>query len=153
MSEILTEMLFKIEEHVSSKNKVNNKISKASVGWQLDHALKVFNAVSEQTINSNPEMYKPSFSVMRLVLFKLGFFPRGKARAPKIVRPPEIILETDIFSQLQDARTNILKLEKVPAKSYFKHHMFGMLNKKQTLRFLEIHTNHHLKIMIDIINA
>ena len=29
--------------------------------------------------------------------------------------------------------------------------MFGMLNKQQTLRFLEMHTKHHLKIVDDIL--
>ncbi|MDO7137374.1 DUF1569 domain-containing protein [Algibacter lectus] len=153
MSIILIEMLFKLENCVSSKDKKNDQISKSTVGWHLDHALKVINSVSEQAIDSNPEIYKSNFSFMRVVLFKLGFFPRGKARAPKSVRPPETIVETEIHNQLQVARTHIKKLETLPENAYFNHPMFGMLNKKQAVRFLEIHTNHHLKIISDILKS
>ncbi|MWW24128.1 DUF1569 domain-containing protein [Algibacter lectus] len=153
MSIILTEMLFKLEKCVSSKDKKSSQISKSTIGWHLDHALKVINSVSEQAIDSNPETYKSNFSFMRVVLFKLGFFPRGKARAPKSVRPPETIVETEIHNQLQVARTHIKKLETLPENAYFNHPMFGMLNKKQTVRFLEIHTNHHLKIIRDILKS
>lgn len=153
MSIILTKMLFKVEEYISSKNKNNSEISQSTVGWQLDHALKVFNSVSEQAIDSNPENYKSNFSFMRVVLFKLGFFPRGKARAPKSVRPPETIVEAEIHNQLQVARTYIKKLETLPENAYFNHPMFGMINRKQTVRFLEIHTNHHLKIIRDILKS
>ncbi|MDN3665264.1 DUF1569 domain-containing protein [Algibacter miyuki] len=153
MSIILTKMLFKIEQHIPFESKTNAEISKSTVGWQLDHALKVINSVSAQAINSDPGSYKSSFSFMRIALFKLGFFPRGKARAPKAVRPPEIIVEAEILKQLQTARTYINKLEILPENAYFNHPMFGMLNKKQTLRFLEIHTNHHLKIIRDILKS
>jgi len=153
MSIILTKMLFKIEQYIPFGSKTNAEISKSTVGWQLDHALKVINSVSAQAINSDPGSYKSSFSFMRIALFKLGFFPRGKARAPEAVRPPEIIVEAEIHKQLQTARTYINKLETLPENAYFNHPMFGMLNKKQTLRFLEIHTNHHLKIIRDILKS
>ncbi len=39
----------------------------------------------------------------------------------------------------------------LPENVYFNHHVFGMLTKKQTLRFLEIHTKYHLKIVNDIL--
>ena len=152
MNKILTELLFKIKTNLSFKNEINSKVSKSSVGWHLDHALKVINTVSEKTIHSNPKDYKSSFNFKQWLILKLGFFPRGKAKAPKIVLPPKTILEAEIQQQLQTAKANIEKLEKCPVNAYFIHPLFGMLNKKQTLRFLQIHTNHHLKIVDDILN-
>lgn len=152
MSVILTKMLFKIKQNISFKDEINTEISKSTVGWQLDHAIKVFNAVIEQAINSNPEDYKTSFNFKRSVLFRLGFLPRGKARAPKAVLPPETILEANIEAQLQKAYANLKKIELLPETAFFNHHIFGVLNKKQTLRFIEIHTNHHLKIIRDILD-
>ena len=68
-----------------------------------------------------------------------------------MVLPPEQILEVDMQMQLQHAYANLKQLELLPENIFFDHHIFGMLNKQETLRFLEIHTNHHLKIVNDIL--
>lgn len=151
--DILNQTLSRLEDQIPNKELKNGSISNANVGWQLDHALKVFNAVSEWTENSNPDDYKYKFSFWRSILFPLGHFPRGKVKAPKHVMPPELIKTEDLESQLQTARLHIQKLNTLPNKAYFKHFIFGMLTKKQTLRFLQMHTNHHLKIVDDILKA
>lgn len=148
---ILTELLLEIKEKFSLKDEINTNVSKSSVGWHLDHALKVVNTVAEKTINSNPDDYKKSFNIKRFILFKLEFFPRGKARAPKAVLPLDHISETEMEEQLQMVYSNLDKLKQLPENVFFHHHMFDMLDKKQTLHFLEIHTNHHLKIVKDIL--
>ena len=97
----------------------------------------------------NPKVSKSSS--WRTILFPIGYFPRGKARAPKYVLPPEIITLDDLNTQLLVAKENINTLNSLNKAMYFKHPIFGMLAKKQTLRFLEMHTNHHLKIINDIL--
>ena len=129
MSIIFTNLLFEIEKSFLFKNEINSKISKTAVGWHLDHALKVFNTVSEKTINSNPKKYIARFNFKQWFLFKLGFFPRGKVRAPKMVLPPEQILEVDMQMQLQQAYANLKQLELLPENIFIDHHIFGMLNK------------------------
>ena len=148
---ILKKQLSSLESFIPLIDKGNPKVSKATVGWQLDHALKVFNAVSEWTENSNPKEYKYKFNKWRSILLPLGYIPRGKVKAPKYVLPPEIIKTEDLKVQLQNARTHLEKLNALPEKAYFKHFVFGMLPKNQTLRFLQMHTNHHLKIVNDIL--
>ena len=148
---VLENLLTKLEYFLPQIDKKNPQVSKSTVGWQLDHALKVFNAVSEWTENSNPKEYNYKFNKWRSILLPLGYIPRGKARAPKHVLPPEIIKTEDLKVQLQNARTHIEKLNALPEKAYFKHFVFGMLPKNQTLRFLHMHTNHHLKIVNDIL--
>tara|TARA_R110000868_G_scaffold289108_1_gene549249 strand:- start:899 stop:1372 length:474 start_codon:yes stop_codon:yes gene_type:complete len=148
---ILKNQLSQIELFIPLIHKKNPKVSKSTIGWQLDHALKVFNAVSKSTKNSNPKEYERKFNFWRTILFPIGYFPRGKARAPKYVLPPEIITLDDLNTQLLVAKENINTLNSLNKAMYFKHPIFGMLAKKQTLRFLEMHTNHHLKIINDIL--
>ncbi|MGB5419756.1 DUF1569 domain-containing protein [Algibacter sp.] len=149
--EKLNKLLSQIEINIPKRDIKNEAVSKSTIGWQLDHSLKVLNAVSEWTENSNPEDYKFKLNFWRIVLLTLGYFPRGKVKAPKHVLPPEEITTEDLEKQLQTARTHIEKLKLLAKNSYFKHFIFGKLNKKQTLRFLEVHTNHHLKIVNDIL--
>ncbi|MGC6431953.1 MAG: DUF1569 domain-containing protein [Jejuia sp.] len=86
-----------------------------------------------------------------MVLFGLNYIPRGKAKSPKIVLPPEIILKESLVAQFNDAKGYLEKMDAVNEKQYFKHFIFGTLSKKQTLRFLLLHTHHHLKIVKDIL--
>ncbi|MEP3838251.1 MAG: DUF1569 domain-containing protein [Algibacter sp.] len=149
----LTQQLAEIEGLIPKKDLKNPLVSIVDAGWHLDHALKVFNAVSQWTENSNPNEYKRKFNFWRSILLPLGYIPRGKARAPKHVFPPEIIKSEDLKKQLQIGRIHIDKLTKLPENAFFNHFIFGMLSKKQTLRFLDMHTNHHLKIVSDILNT
>lgn len=152
-SKVLNKLLTQIEENIPNKDKTNPKITTSNIGWQLDHSLKVFNAVSQWTIASNPKDYKRQFNFWRTVLFPIGYIPRGKVKAPKVVQPPNIILEKDLYAQLQIAKNHIDTLKSLPKTTYFKHFVFGKLSKKQTFRFLQMHTNHHLKIVRDILKT
>jgi hypothetical protein len=144
-------LLDKIEANIPNKDLQKSSVSKSTIGWQLDHSLKVFNAVCEWTINSNPKDYKRKFNFWRTLLFTLNYMPRGKVKAPKIVLPPEVVLDADLYSQLKTARNHLNTLATLPKTVYFKHFIFGKLSKKQTLRFLQMHTHHHLKIVRDIL--
>ncbi|MCL6293792.1 DUF1569 domain-containing protein [Jejuia spongiicola] len=151
--EALNLLLAEIELNIPFKDKTNPKVTTSDIGWQLDHSLKVFNAVSEWTIKSNPKDYKREFNFWRTILFPLKYIPRGKAKAPKFVLPPQIITSEDLHVQLQTAKNHISTLKKLPKAAYFKHFIFGKLSKKQTLHFLQMHTNHHLKIVRDILKT
>ena len=139
-----------IKEYINHQEKESLKISKANVGWHLDHSLKVINSVCEALKNSNSNEYKKEFNGLRLFIFTVGFFPRGKAKSPKRVSPPEIILKTDIENQLDIAIKNLETIGGFDENQFFTHPLFKQLNKKQTIKFLKLHTNHHLKIVKDI---
>jgi hypothetical protein len=141
-----------IKEYIIHQEEKNVKISKGSVGWHLDHSLKVINSVFEAIKNSNSEDYKPKFNGLRLFTFTLGFFPRGKAKSPKRVLPPEIIVKEDIENQLEKAMENMAMVSVLEDNQFFTHPLFKQLNKKQTLKFLKLHTKHHLKIVEDILS-
>ena len=143
--------LDKLDVQIENYSISNSKISKGSIAWHLDHSLKVINNVIIALQKSDPTSYKNNFSFLGKVFFKLGFFPRGKAKAPKYVKPPELILKEDLISQMQLAKTNIETLSNIDQNAYFKHPLFGNINTKRVHHFLVLHTNHHLKIINDIL--
>jgi hypothetical protein len=140
-----------LESYLSLKDKRKASVSTSDVAWQIDHSLKVINLVSETLLKSNPNEYKSNFNKWRLLFFSVGYFPRGKVRAPKYVSPTGIITTENLSSQIQRAHQNIEILNCANKHAHFKHFIFGVLDKKQTIRFLQIHTNHHLKIIRDIL--
>ena len=141
-----------IEQLITQRDVKNEAISKVDVAWHLDHMLKTANGISSALRSSNPKAYeKPSFSFTRLAVMGFGFIPRGRGQAPDSVRPPDTILTEDINKQLEEARKLIEMANALPEDAHFDHPVFGTLNRPATLRFIEVHTEHHLKIVRDII--
>ncbi|MCH3881742.1 MULTISPECIES: DUF1569 domain-containing protein [Tenacibaculum] len=149
-TEKLDYLLQRIEDYIENHEVLKTDISKASVGWHIDHSLKVVNNVVGALQKSDPETYKNNFSLMGKIFFALGFFPRGKAKAPKHVKPPEVILKEDLISQIEVAKNNINVISELNKNAYFKHPLFGNVNRKRVTRFLVLHTNHHVKIINEI---
>ncbi|WP_289043491.1 DinB family protein [uncultured Olleya sp.] len=147
----LTTTLNTLEYHIKNQEANNKAISKENVAWHIDHSLKVINNVCNALKTSDPSTYSNNFSVLGKVFFTLGFFPRGKAKAPKHVKPPEVILKEDLIVQIKEAKSNISKITDLDTNAYFKHPLFGHVNTKRVYRFLILHTTHHLKIINDII--
>jgi hypothetical protein len=133
------------------RDRKNTEVSQVDVAWQLDHVLKTINRITEVLEASNPDNYKSSLNAGRVLTLTGGYIPRGIAQSPKIVRPPEVIWTVDLYHQVQEAQANIDLLNRLSEDSYFEHFAFGLMNKSQTIRFLEVHTKHHLKIVRDIL--
>lgn len=144
-------VLIDLETQIENHDISNSNISKGDVSWHIDHSLKVINNVTSALQKSDPNVYENNFSLLGKVFFKLGFFPRGKAKAPKYVQPPEVILKEDLISQIELAKANIEAISGLDKNAYFKHPLFGNINTTRVYRFLLLHTNHHLKIINDIV--
>lgn len=146
----LEELIHQLENHIAVENKLNSKVSKVAVGWHIDHSLRLIIVVINVLKNSNPDEFKKTFSMKKKVLFALGFFPRGKAKAPKAVRTFEPITENDLVLMVQSAKQSVEELPSLKSESFFKHPLFGDLKLKETIYFIKLHTKHHLKIIDDI---
>ena len=150
--EVLNQSLSQIENYIPLMNKRDITISKSDVGWHLDHSLKVIHRVCNFLIASKQSDYRWAFNKWRFIIFLKGSIPRGKAKAPRHVRPPENISSGDLKTQLKEVKKMLNTIKKLPPKSHFDHHIFGKLHLKKAIRFLEIHTEHHIKIINDILN-
>lgn len=148
----LEQTLTTLEQKIAHFDAKNLKVSTKGVDWHIDHSLKVIIAIIETLKKSSPTDYQWKFNAARVYFLTKGSFPRGKAKAPKSVMNDEHILIDDVLAQLTTAKTLVAELDTLHQKSHFKHPFFGLLNRKKTRRFLKIHTNHHLKIIDDIIN-
>lgn len=141
----------RLEQYISHREKKNENVSKATVGWQIEHALKVIIGVCKVLENSDPKDFEQKINLKRSLILTFNWFPRGKAKAPKVTRPQADSSTEEINTHLKLARQSIQILNELPAKAFFEHPLFGKLNLKQSKRFFVVHTSHHLSIIKDII--
>ncbi len=128
----------------------NETVSSSTVGWQIEHSLLVISSVIEWVKRSDPSKYKWSFRPFKYLIFWRGKIPRGKSRAPKFVVPDTFTSES-LLNHIETCRAKITEFESVGAGHYFSHPYFGDTKKKDVIPFLELHTDHHLKIIKDIL--
>lgn len=149
----LYQLISQLESKIPFHEKTNPTVSSSTVGWQIEHSLKTIYQIALAIKNSNPQEYQWKFNKSKLFISIIGFIPRGKAKAPKVVLPDETISEKSLINSLQNVKAILEEWKSFDKNAYFKHPFFGNLNKKSTMWFLKLHTNHHLKIVNDICKA
>jgi hypothetical protein len=144
--------LDELYSYIAQIDQLNTTVSTVDVGWHIEHSSLVIIKIFESVSKSDPKKYKWKFNIKRSFVFFLNKFPRGKAKAPEIVKPKqnEKVDFTQLLIQTKDA---VQKLKQADKNQYFLHPFFGNLNKKNTFIMLDIHTRHHLAIVRDIIRA
>ena len=147
----INNLLNNLEAQVDNYSKLNQNISEGNVGWHIVHSCLVVNSVCAAVVKSNASKFIKKFSFKAFLVLLLNSFPRGKAKAPSFTMPSEELSPTYILKSIQASRASIETLSKADKNQYFTHPIFGELNKADTFKFLAVHTNHHLKIIKDIL--
>ena len=148
---LFEKQLSELESYIPQLEKTNSKITHSNVGWQIDHSLRVIRAVGKQLEISNPNEFKSTFSFGKFIIMTTKHIPRGKAKAPKSVQNESPITEVSIREFLEKTKEQVLKINHLDKNNHFPHPYFGKMNKKEAIRFIEIHTEHHLKIIRDML--
>lgn len=143
--------LNEIENLKQFPDKSAPEISEASVGWHLEHSLLVISKTIEGLKISRPENYAPKNNFAKIFVMITGYIPRKKGKAPKITIPENDFNSENISENIELIKTNLHQLDALHPDSFIEHPYFGHLNVKESLRFLKIHNNHHLKIIKDIL--
>lgn len=143
-------LLKEIENHIPLYKLENSFISNTNVGWQIEHILLTIDQIVNGIQKSNPNDYKPIFSIWKTIVFTTKHIPRGKAKAPKAVLPTSFT-ENSLKEHWNLTLANLNQLEKINKNQFIEHPYFAHLNQKETEKFLYIHTLHHLKIIKDLI--
>ena len=147
----LDAILPELANYITHHNQSNKAISEVSVGWHIEHSLLVIKQITSTVAQSEPKLYKYKFNISRFFVFLSKTIPRGKAKAPKVVIPVEEITIETLQESLKNTYQAVAYLKDCQEHQYFMHPFFGQLNKKQTIKLLAIHTEHHLKIIRDIL--
>jgi hypothetical protein len=140
-----------LETKIFNYEKVNTAISATSLGWHLQHTLLVLINVTESIKNSNPQQFKPNFNFVRTIIFTLNKIPRGKGKAPKSVQPNADITLELLKNNISLAKQKAIELYNLDKNKHFAHPFFGNVKLNGCIKFLKIHTSHHLKIIEDIL--
>jgi hypothetical protein len=147
----LDKLIQELEANIANFETVNLAVSKASIGWHIDHCLIILSRVISALEKSNPDDYKPKFNWKRVLVFATNTVSRGKIKAPSVALPEGEITEALLKQHLEKVKAKILKIETFHKNSFFPHPFLNDLNVKQTQKFLVLHTTHHLKIIRDIL--
>ncbi len=134
-------------------------VSSWSVGQQLEHILLANEFVLGQILSNytrTSDRSEKTGWILYLILWT-GYIPRGRGKSPKEIIP-EIRSKQQLEKKLQlveDLKNEVEKKRAVIEQSLygFPHPLFGMMTVKQWLRFNDIHTRHHLKIIRDIVKS
>ena len=122
-------------------------------GWSpyehVDHTARVVSAILTGLLQPDLPQIAPVSLLGHAVLIT-GYIPRGKARAPSRVKPvrasvAELLATLDAMDELIGRVADPGWIS--PKGSVIPHPYFGGMTSTQSLRFVGIHTHHHLKIV------
>ena len=147
---ILAEQVKDLEKFIPEYHICQPAVSGGPVGWHIEHCLLTIDQIIEALKRSSPDQYRPKFNFWKNIVMVTQWIPRGKAKAPKSVRPANES-SPELLKQHVDTCLCLLKnWESLQKNNHFPHPYFGSMNTKQAMKFLRIHTNHHLKIIREI---
>jgi hypothetical protein len=148
----IEQRLGKLYTYIEDAHKKNSSVSSANVGWHIEHSLLVINKMITALIHSDPTQYKWKFNLSRAIVFTINRLPRGKGKAPDTVIPNHTG-EIDFDDLFTKTREKIEIFKNANPNNFYEHTIFGVLNKKNTLAVMDIHTNHHINIIKDILST
>jgi hypothetical protein len=127
-----------------------------SIGQQLDHIVRVNDSVLSRILR-NSEIQGRGMSFLGRVVLLVGYLPRGIGSSPERlrgeVRPTAEIGDAHAvvgrsFGLLRERQGLLSSKARVISHPYF-----GALTALEGLRFMAVHSHHHLKIARDIERA
>ncbi len=146
----LNALVGKLDTYILQQQVLSPQVSASSAGWHTEHALLTINRIIEQIKKSTPANYTRSFKPLWIIVRFTNRLPRGRAQSPEVVMP-KTFNEASLHQHLALTQTHIADLNKLSRHQYFTHPFFGDLKLPKAIRFMEIHTHHHLKIIEEIL--
>jgi len=140
-----------LENKISENEKININISNTNVGWHIEHSLLVIDEVIKELASSNPKNYTWNFNIYKYFIFIINKIPRGRKKSPSSVHPLINYDKTSLHLHVLNTKKHCEELNNIKADQFFQHPHLGKLNLKSSIKFLELHTEHHLKIIDDIL--
>ena len=135
---------------VDRRESLHAPTSSWNVGQQIEHCCLVIGGVHDALQRSQPPVPRAKISLVRRGVFLTGRIPQGRAQAPRSVHPEPAPARAHLDACLQQARQQVEAIRAMAPDAWFKHFVFDVLKRDEALRFLQIHTDHHLRIIQQI---
>jgi hypothetical protein len=148
----IEELVSELEAHIDKFELKNSRISNGSVGWHIAHSLLTINTIIRALKHSDPAQYKWSLNFPRLLVYTMNKIPRGRAKAPSVVRPREDLDAGFLRKQVLQTKEKLSELDKLGSNHYLDHPYFGKVNLRPAGKFIRLHTKHHVDIIRDIVS-
>lgn len=143
--------LNEVASYIALRDTINLEVSEASVAWHMDHIYLMVIQLHKALKYSDESNYKAESNMTRDYVFTSNTLPRGKVTAPEAVRPEENVTINTLQMHYAESLATVKKLPMLAEKKHFDHPILGTMNRDETINFLTIHTEHHLKIIRDIL--
>ena len=148
--DVISSFLALGDEQIS---KVQHDISSWSAAEQLDHALKVDGSIFHRLLEDPEPGALPPINLLGRVILALGWIPRGRAPSPKALRgePAKCTALSAAAGAVRSQLDNLTQERLNRSAPLVPHPRFRGLTTLEALRFAGIHTEHHLKIVREIL--
>lgn len=147
----LNEKLNEVISYVPEMEIKNTAVSEATVAWHMDHIFLFVNQIYKALEQSDERNFKTKFNIKRAYVFTFKKLPRGSIQAPESVSPDKNIAIETLQMHYNKTLNTLDKLSKLKENQHFNHPVLGTINRNKTIKFMTIHTEHHLKIIRDIL--
>jgi len=132
------------------------RVSGWSVAQQIDHLLKVLSGALGR-LQAPGEPLAAGINWTGRLLLGVGRLPRGVAQAPRATAGLERS-GAELRSAADEVRERLAEVRAggavlVDRRPRVRHPYFGGLSALQAIRFLAVHTDHHLRIVREILRA
>jgi len=130
--------------------------SEWSPSEHLDHAIKVAASIVNRLLDLEAPRGGRGVSAMGRLIMLVGRIPRGRGKSPERLRGTRQTAESLQASLAKlEGKLDLLAAQHLePARGpVVPHPRFGGLTPPHALRFAVVHTDHHLRIIRDILAA
>ena len=136
-------------------------VSAWSVGEQLEHTAIALNLIGDAITNmlANPDQDADhEANELGQAVLEGGAIPRGRGKAPDFLLPQGESVPANVNAELLQAKEKwdalSEKSEEIDAcPATFAHFALGAFTPAQWARFTAVHTDHHIKIIRDVIEG
>jgi len=149
----LYDQLDEMEGSLPRASATDDTVSGWSVGQQIEHTLSALSAMSVALRRGRNEADGRRPNRFLALVLESGTIQRGRVKAPSAMLPSDHPDKKNLQRLILKTRNRISILGGLPPQASFVHHILGPMHRDEALQFMSIHTEHHLKIIRDILRT
>jgi len=133
-------------------DKRRDEVSGWSVGQHAEHLAMALSAMVVSLVTDRQYEGDTPLSDHKDSVLETGGIPRGAVQAFETAIPGDDDADR-IAGALNKALSRLQRVKNLPPAARVRHPMLGMLDRDESLRFIEVHNDHHRRIIDEILRS